>query len=494
MLETYLENYIEILFERQNEGASLEQQGSYSRADYHNLLKPVVDLVNKHKDLTLDELRNLLFVSSGIEQKLNDFIHQKQMVPGMVLSYGTDKYRETIIVGNRQEVTVDTFGNLVSSVEEMTEDTIFDLASITKLFTSISILKLVQNGTINLTDEVIRYAPEFKNLKGITIFDLITFGVPLKTKGRVDSANSTEEAEQILFDIEVDLEGLKNNPFANPYTDMGAMILKYVIEHVTGMNYYAFVCENILNKVEMRDTHIVVPEVKIDRLASTNFDGKYYRDGNFSITKNQVGAVYDPKAQMMGQLNGILSGHAGLFSTAQDMTSLAKGIINDKILDNEFVEMMAKNRTGKKYTQDGKDKYVQYLGMLCYSKHPILSSSELYHAMSGKALASAGWTGTQLTVDPINQLYFFMAGNRSHNRMTFIDSAQRDKVQADENGKKMVVLPNGTTMIDATRFAWDRDEVAVHPALKLCIQYKFLEDIYTLMNEKIENNEIVRKI
>ena len=171
MLETYLENYIEILFERLNEGASLEQQGLYSKADYHNLLKPVVDLVNKHKDLTLDELRNLLFVSSGIEQKLNDFIHQKQMVPGMVLSYGTDKYRETVIVGNRQEVTVDTFGNLVPSVEEMTEDTIFDLASITKLFTSISILKLVQNGTINLTDEVIRYAPEFKNLKGITIFD-----------------------------------------------------------------------------------------------------------------------------------------------------------------------------------------------------------------------------------------------------------------------------------------------------------------------------------
>ena len=157
--------------------------------------------------------------------------------------------------------------------------------------------------------------------------------------------------------------------------------------------------------------------------------------------------------------------------------------------------MMAKNRTGRKYIEDDKEKYIQYLGMLCYSKNPILADSELFHAMSGKSFASAGWTGTQLTVDPINELYFFMAANRSHNRMTFIDPAQRDKVEVNENGKKTILLPNGDVKIDATRFAWDRDAAIVHPALKLTIQYKMLEDTYTLVNGiELKSKENVKQL
>lgn len=489
MLEKYLEDYVNNLYESQNNGAVIEQQGLYSKKDYYELLKPVIDLCNK--DLSINEIRNILFKNSGIEENLNDFIYKKEMVPGMVFSYGTNNYKETVVIGNRQEVTLDENNNIVPDIEKMTEDTIFDLASVTKVFTSLSILKLVQSGVINLNDEVVKYAPEFKNLKGVTIFDLISFGVPLKTNGRVDKASSREEAEQILFNIEVN----KESENLVPYTDMGAMVLKYVIEHASSMNYYNFVEENILNKLNMKDTHVLVPKMKLDRVASTNLDGKYFKDGNFAITTSaKKGIVYDPKAQIMGQQEGILSGHAGMFSTVNDMTNLAKGIMGGQIIDNKYVEMMAKNRTGRKYIQDDKEKYVQYLGFLCYSKNPILANSELFHAMSGKALASAGWTGTQLTVDPINQLFFFMAGNRSHNRMTFIDAAQKEKVKVDENGKKTIVLPNGDIKIDATRFAWDRDAVVVHPSLKLSIQYKMLEDVYTLMNEKIDQEENVRHI
>lgn len=491
MLEKYLENYVEMLYQNQNNGAVKEQYGLYTKQDYYKLLKPVVDLFNNKSSLSIDEMRNLLFKESGLEEKLYDFIYNKEMVPGMVFSYGTNNYKETVVVGNRQEVTLDKNGNIIPSLEKMTEDTIFDLASITKIFTSLSILNLVQNGIINLNDEIIKYAPEFKNLKGITVFDLLSFSVPLKTNGRIDRASSREEAEQILFDIEVN----KESDNKVPYTDMGAMVLKYVIEHASGINYYKFVDENILKKLKMDDTHVVVPKLKLDKVASTNLDGKFYKDGNFAITTNAPkGVVYDPKAQIMGQSEGVLSGHAGMFSTVDDMTNLAKGIIGGQVIDDEYVEMMAKNRTGRKYIQDDKEKYVQYLGFLCYSKNPILANSELFHAMSGKSFASAGWTGTQMTVDPINQLYFFMASNRSHNRMTFIDAAQKDKVQIDENGKKTIILPNGDVKIDATRFAWDRDEVVVHPALKLSIQYKMLEDIYSLMNEKVEEDSNIKYI
>jgi CubicO group peptidase (beta-lactamase class C family) len=490
MLENYLEKYVDDLYEKQNLGVSVEQQGLYTKKDYYDLLKPVIELVLNYKDYSIDELRNKLYENSNIEESLVDFICKKEMVPGMVFSYGTKNYKETVVIGNRQEVSLNENGDIVPALEKMTDDTIFDLASVTKIFTSISILKLVQNGTISLNDEIVKFVPQFKNLTGVTIYDLITFGVPLKTNGRVDRASSREEAEQILFGIEVDKESTNKRP----YTDMGAMVLKYVIESASGMNYYNFVDENILKQMNMSDTHVVVPKMKLDRVASTNLDGKYYKDGNFAITTNAPkGVVYDPKAQIMGQQDGVLSGHAGMFSTASDMTKLAKGIMGGQIIDSEYVEMMAKNRTGKKYIEDEKEKYIQYLGMLCYSKNPILADSELFHAMSGKSFASAGWTGTQLTVDPVNELYFFMAANRSHNRMTFIDPAQRDKVEVDENGKKTIVLPNGDVKIDATRFAWDRDSAVVHPTLKLTIQYKMLEDIYSLVNNvELEQQEEIK--
>ena len=484
MYEQYLEQYVDTLYKNSNMGLKGTQYGLYTKEEYYKLLKPVIELFKK--DLTLEEMREELYKQSKLEENVDKFIHQREMAPGMVFRMGTKNYEETIVIGNRQEVKLDENNNIVPALEEMTEDTIFDLASITKLFTSLSILKLAQNKTITLNDEIIKYAPEFKNLKGVTIFDLLTFRIPLRTNGRIDRAESKEQAEEILKNIEI-APPIGNK---NPYTDMGAMVLKYVIEHASGMNYYKFVKENILDKLNMTDTHIIVPQMKLDRVASTNLGVKYFKDGNTNITTHQRGTVYDEKAQILLPKE---SGHAGIFSTVEDMSNLAQGIINNQIIDEKYVRRMAKNRTGKKYIEDGQEKYVQYLGFLCYAKNPYYPDTEIFHALSGKSIASAGWTGTQLTVDPINELYFFMAGNRSHNRMTYIDPQQRDKIQ-EENGKKTIVLPNGKTMVDATRYAWDRCYDIIFPALELTIQYKMLEDLYELMNEKIEKQTNTRKI
>lgn len=490
MLEKYLENYIDDLYEKQNSGACIEQQGLYKKQDYYKLLKPVIELISNYKDYGIEELRKKLYEQSNIEEKAKKFIYHKEIAPGMVFSYGTLKFRETIIIGNKQEVSVDDNGNLVPNVEEMTEDTIFDLASTTKLFTSLSILKLVQDGLISLSDEVVKYEPRFKNLKGVTIFDLISFKTPLRTDGRVDGHSTIKESEDILFTMYVNKDFVYGT---NPYTDMGALVLKYVIEKSSGINYYEYIEKNILNKLKMTDTHVVVPKFKLERLASTNAETIIYNDGKIEhLPIFEKGTVHDPKARDLGQKQGILSGHAGLFSTAKDMTNLARGIINGQVINDKYVEMLAKNRTGEKYIKDDKEKYVQYLGFLCYSKNPILADSELFHAMSGKAFASGGYTGTQLTVDPINQLYLFLGSNRTHNRVSRIDSKQRENVKWNNYGKGTVVLDDGSVKTTSYKFAWDRDEAIIHPALKLAIQYKLLEDIYSYDKEDVQ--EEVKKI
>ena len=334
-----------------------------------------------------------------------------------------------------------------------------------------------------MEDQVQKYVPQFINLKDVTIIDLLTFNKPIKTNGRIDKANSYDEALEILNNIEVDYDSIGSTK--NPYTDMGAMVLKFIIEKVTNMSFYDFINQEILEKLGLTDTHVLVPSYKLDRVASTNFERKYYEDDNIGVTKEVLkGISHDPKARIMGQQLGNLSGHAGLFSTAKDMSVLAKGIINGSVISNENVLAMSENKTGRKYSDNGQDKYIQYLGRLCYSKNPHLASSEVFHALSGRTFASAGFTGNQLTVDPINNLYFFMASNRTHNRFSYIHPSKRDFVVEDSITKIKTVPTQDGKIIDATRFAWDRDTEIVHPIIILTLQYKLLEDIFNYSKDK----------
>ena len=472
-----IEKYIDELYNAQNIGADSTQKNLCPKEFYENLVFNVLNTIKNNKDASITELRTLLYKQSNIENSLRNFFYKKQMAPGAVITYGTENYQENIILGNKKET--------IESQEPMEKDTIFDLASTTKGFTAIAILKLLEMGLIdNLEDEVTKYAPQFKNLKGITIYELLTF-IPLKTTERIDKANTIDEAENILFKAEPNQ--IPQN--TNPYNDIAPMVLKYIIEKAAGMDYYAFLKCTILDSLEMHDTYVKIPEENISRVASGNNDTRYYKDGNI-VTRNYItqGISTDDKARILGQPEGNLSGHAGLFSTADNMKKLAQALIDNKILNLNLRKEMTKNRTGKMYLKENGSKgYVQYLGMLHYSKNPLLAASEVHHPLSGEAFAGAGWSGTQLTVDPIHNINFFMGANRSHNRMTIIDPTHQDKIKTDEFGKRTIILPDSRELIDASKFAMTRDEAIVHPCIELALQYKILEDI--IGKKEIEQEE-----
>jgi len=480
-----IEKYIDELYEKQNMNADSTQKNLCSREYYEKKVNNVLNVLKDNPDADIQELRTILRKNSGLEDSLKHFIYDRQMAPGLVTTYGTKNYQETIVLGNQEEVKV-TNNGLVQNEIPMNNDTIFDLASCTKMFTAIATLELYQMGLINLDDQITKYAPQFENLKDVTIYDLLTF-LPLKTNERVDSANSIEEAEKTLFTAERNTlpEG------ANPYNDIAPMVLKYVIEEASNMDYYDFLKLTILDELNMQDTLVKIPDKKLLRVASGNYDTRYYKDGNI-VTRDYItpGISTDDKARVLGQPYGILSGHAGLFSTASDMSSLAKGLIDNKILNLDIRREMSKNKTGKMFLRKDCSKgFVQYFGMLCYSKNPNVDASEVYHPLSGESFAGAGWSGTQITVDPINNLNFFMGANRSHNRLTIIDPSHKDKIKTDELGRKSIILPNGKEVIDASRFAFDRDEKIVHPALDLALQYKILEDIIGNNDKSLEGEK-----
>lgn len=468
------EKFIQELMINQNNVSSPEQKDLFSKEDYDKILSPVCDIIKNNPDISMDELRQKVYDLSGLEESIRDFIYDRKLSDSMSISYGTKNYVETLSVGN------------IGGDVKAANNTIYDIASVSKLFTTFSVLKLYSMGEIDINKDITYYLPEFENLKGVTILQILTFNVPLLTNGRIDASLEYLDAKERLRTVKINEDYDPNN---NPYTDIGAMILRELIVKVTGKREFDFVRENVLNKISMDDTHVIVPDSKIIRTAKT--DGNImYKDSEFQFRHVNPGEVNDEKSRILGQSIGDMGGHAGIFSTSSDMAHLAISMMKYDILSHDLLLNMSNNETGRYISE--LNKYRQYFGKLCYSKNPDLSSSEVYHPLSGRSIGSGGWTGTQFTVDPLNSVFFFMGANRTNDRIVSLPNSAKDDLRNkgilgyDENGAEYALI-DGKKYYNSTRFAWDRDSSIVHPALRLSLCYLFLEKVYGIDKE---NNEI----
>ena len=468
-------SYIRNAYQRQTIGKS-EYTNMFTMSDYNNLYHDVADLVLKCKHLSAEEIREILYIKSGIEEKMRDFILRRGMAPGVVVSYGTSNYNEIITVGNAKEVTLASDGTVRDNRVPNSKDTIYDLASTSKIFMTLSILKLVSLNLVSMSDDITKYAPEFKYLKGVTIYDLLTFRIPLITDKRVELASDKGEAIDILHNIK------PTYPTNQFYSDMGCIVLKYVVEHATNMPYYDFIKEYILDKAKMPDTSYRPTDVS--RVASTNLYSKILTTNTSECIYYPDGEVHDPKAQKLENTSGDLCGHAGMFSTASDMTNLAISILNGSLLTEEEIRKMTKNQTGKIYFENDVMKSTQYFGYLCFLKNPNKVMSEVYEGLSGNAFSYAGYTGTKFTVDPVTGVYLFLGSNRTHDRVTFVDPSAKTLAYQSLMGRNMLVVPNEGIKVDTRRFAFERDDAIIIPLIRLSMQYKMLEDICGLENNK----------
>lgn len=467
MYYTYY-NYINELLKNQNMTTSPLLQDIFSKKDYEKLLKNVLDVLNHNPHNSITSLRFLLFQKSGLKEIIENFVYQTKITPGIILDFGTKNTRDTVMCGNSQEYTLED-GKKIYLPKHIEQDTIFDLASTSKLFTAIAILKLNEDELIDLFNPITDYVKEFKNLNNITIYDLLKFRKMICTDKRVDSAKTKEEAEQILFSVHEKDESLtKNN-----YTDMGAMVLRYVVERVSKVPFTEFVNETIFKKANMKDTHLNVPEEKLERVANENFSTIVKADGSF-ITRydNVPGTPHDAKALAIGELNGIAPGHAGFFSTKNDMINLGQALIDGTIISKDTVLTMSDTATGFK-DDNG---YSRFYGSLVYLKQPDPSFLAVYPPLSGKAFMSPGFAGTTLCVDPINKITLFIGGSRLHNRIYQIHPEQRKYITTSEDGMKTYKLNNGEEKVVCESYTGNK-EVMVKLALDLSLQYQLLEKI-----------------
>ncbi len=311
---------------------------------------------------------------------------QQEKLPGCVVMIG----RQGTVAFAR------AFGHrqLQPTPELMTVDTVFDMASLTKpVATATSIMILVERGQLRLRDPVANTIPEFaQNGKDkITVEHLLTHqGGLIPDNPLADYKQGSKEAWNRIWALKT--TGPVGKKFV--YTDVGFLVLGEMVRRVTGQDVAQFAKENIFQPAGMLETGFLPDEHLRARAAPTEQrEGEWLR-----------GTVHDPRSAL---LDGV-AGHAGLFSTADDLARyasmmLARGISDGKqILSSQTIREMIRGRNiaGQR----------RALGWDVSSKY----SSNRGELFSRQAFGHGGFTGTAMWIDPQLDLFVIFLSNRLH--------------------------------------------------------------------------------
>ncbi len=303
---------------------------------------------------------------------------------------------------------------LYPNVEANSLDTIYDMASVSKVMSTAScILKLIETGKVRLFSKVSDFIPEFIH-KDLTIWNLVTH-----TSGLVECLNdqanieSKEEAWQQIMNAEKILE---TNTLIN-YSDLNFILLGRIVEVVSGMTLDEFAKTEIFDKMEMFDTGYN-PE---DALRCAPTEERCDR-----VVKGIVrGKVHDETAYILGGV----AGHAGLFSTVSDVAKFIQMVLNDgmhkdtKVFSKKIIDMMytplVKQQVGLSVLPKQRS-----VGWIIKDYNP--SSGDL---TSTNTIEHTGFTGTNVWIDRDNQVGFCLLTNRVHpTRKNILHMELRPKV------------------------------------------------------------------
>jgi uncharacterized protein YbbC (DUF1343 family)/CubicO group peptidase (beta-lactamase class C family) len=276
--------------------------------------------------------------------------------------------------------------------EPMTADTIFDLASLTKcIATTTAILKLVQDGRISLNDPVALYLPEFaQNGKhDITIRELLTHysGLPPDL-----DLQKPWNGGGAAFTMAMALKPSDPPGARFVYSDINFEVLGFVVEKVSGESLRDFATNKIFKPLGMKDTSFLPPDKWLPRIAPTE------RDEHGTMLR---GVVHDPTARRMGGI----AGHAGLFSSADDLAIFAQDLLTGfTVLSPATVEKMS--------TPQQPPNAASLRGLGWDIDSPF--STNRGELLPVGSFGHTGFTGTSLWIDPVTGTYIILLTNAVH--------------------------------------------------------------------------------
>lgn len=382
----------------------LKNRGSnISQTEGENLKEEFLKL--EKKDIGLKEIA--LNISKNIKDLTEEFLSKKNKFDVNYVSgissciyfpsfNGNGEIKLKFIGGNRSR-----YRDLI-----VDENTLFDVASITKLYTLILAFEFERLGLISLDDKISDLNSDYKNLNDFTFNDLIRLCGELRTDGNVATASSQEEAYRILKTMFL----ASDDRSVNKYTDFGAIVIGETLSKVVKNTYL-----EDLSYEELINMFIIEPL----GLSNTMFNPQL--KGFYNITGNNGLAVHDRKARVLG---GAI-GSAGLFTTSEDLSRLAKAMFSVKYLNPNFLNKKYLGRFGEITFPDSPSSNKGNLGI--YVKHPLgFVKTYTPSEFSTGSFSHQGWTGSLATFDPNNLIHQNILVN------SIYESDNKDEIRNDK--------------------------------------------------------------
>ena len=314
-----------------------------------------------------------------------------------------------VVVGHAGEIVYErAFGARAvdGPPEAMTPDTIFDLASLTKVVaTTTSVMILVEEGRLRLRDRVATYLPEFSShgKDRITIEHLLT---------HVSGLRPDLPLEEVFEGADTAIARAADEvPEAGPgerfvYSDINFFVLGEVVRRVTGQTLDQFARDRIFRPLGMRDTGFNPPASLRPRIAPTEpcapLAWPCGGDGAVMLR----GRVHDPTARRMGGV----AGHAGLFSTAGDLARFCRMLLGAGTLDD--VRILAPLTVARMTRVSTPPQMADRRG-LGWDLDSRFSSNR-GDLFSFGSYGHPGFTGTSLWLDPASDTFVVFLSSRLH--------------------------------------------------------------------------------
>jgi uncharacterized protein YbbC (DUF1343 family)/CubicO group peptidase (beta-lactamase class C family) len=273
--------------------------------------------------------------------------------------------------------------------ESMTVDTVFDLASLTKVVaTTPSVMRMVQYGQVRLDEPVAHYIPDFgmNGKDAVTVRQLLTHYSGLRPDVDLNPPWQGRDAAFRLANEEK-LQAPQGALFV--YSDTNFIVLGELVQRLSGLPLDQYADVHIFQPLGMKHTRFLPPAQWRSKIAET-----------YAPDRKQIlrGEVHDPRAERMGGV----AGHAGVFSTAGDLALYAQALIGRKtILDGDIIEKMTTPQQPPNATE------VRGLGWDIDSSF----SSNRGALLPVGSFGHTGFTGTSMWIDPYTNTYVILLTN-----------------------------------------------------------------------------------
>ena len=335
---------------------------------------------------------------SRIDALVRDAVAAKQ-TPGAV-----------VVVGQGERTLFEKaygFRATVPAEEPMTLDTVFDLASLTKVVaTTTAVMTLIEDGRLRLNDPVATHIPGFEryNKGAITVRHLLTHVSGLRPD--VDLHPWTGYDTAIELANEEVPTAAPNEAFV--YSDINFFLLGHIVRRITGETLDAYVKRVVFDPLGMKETGFNPPKSLLPRVAPTERCAE--QDGGTPCKRPDAaplrGVVHDPTARRMGGV----AGHAGLFSTARDLQRFVRMLIGNGQLDGVRVLSAASVRAMTTPQTPPGMRAVRGFGWDIDSQF----SSNRGDLFPIGSYGHTGFTGTSLWIDPSSGGWVIFLSNRVH--------------------------------------------------------------------------------